>query len=88
MNYFVTTEWKSLSEIMDSDYDSSKQYRVHSNLATSGKLCYTVEGEPTPAESRSVADDYCDIYFNVGDNPYLKTNGVDGGMYVDVTEVV
>lgn len=89
MNYKVTQNWQQLSDLMGEDYDSSKQYRVHSNYSVfSGKLCYTTESEPLQTEDRSIAQDYSDIYFDAGANPYLKVNAIGGYMKVDVTEVL
>ena len=88
MNFILKDEWKKLSDLLGTDYDSSVKYRVHTNDSLYGTLlCYTTELNPAPEDLKSVAALFSDIYFEEGEDPSLRANLRGGSISIDITEV-
>ena len=90
-NYTLTNEWQSLSTLLDTDYDATKQYRIHNNCEQPSKLCLTEDASPTAATIGRVYPAYCEIYAEAGLNPSLRVVsglGVNQGYNVEITEVM
>ena len=67
-NYHLTNEWQSLSQLLGEDYDSTKKYRIHSNIRI-GLLVYSIN-----INDRGAFINFSDeIYNDVGIDLYLKT---------------
>lgn len=90
MNYTITNEWQTLQTIMDTDYDATKEYRLHNNCELPGKLCLTEEASPTSNTIGRIYPAYCDIYIEAGLNPKLRVIsglGVNFAYNVEISEI-
>ena len=89
MNYEITNEWQTLSEIMGGDYDNSKMYRIHNNIEKPAKLCMTDEINSSDVLGRKYPE-YCEIYIAPEDNPKIKVISsmwLKTGHNIEITEV-
>ena len=90
MNYEVTKEWKNLNQIMGTDYDNTKQYRIHNNLEDlSAILCLTEVQNPSATLKGRKIPPLTEIYVAVGTNPHLKvkSESLDTGFDVEITAI-
>ena len=88
MNYTITTQWKSLSQIMGNDYDNTKQYRVHDNVELPAILCMSEDAQPE-GEGRKLPE-FAEVYIEAGLNPSFKVQtclGLQSGFNIYVSEV-
>lgn len=69
MNFNVTNEWQSLSEIMGSDYAVNQKYRVHNNVDGMYMLTYA---ESNTDSLGAKLPPYADIYVDAGNDLYFK----------------
>lgn len=87
MNYSVTNEWQSLSEIMGSDYSSSKKYRIHNNVNGVCNLAWAMESTATTG---ALLPSGTVLYNDANTDIYLRVNSKSAQTYVDalyITEV-
>ena len=90
MNYEITEQWQELSSIMGENYDNSKIYRIHSNVASPSKLCITEVENPTSSINGRIYPEYSDIYIDSGSNPKVKVKyayNSQMGYDIEITEV-
>lgn len=90
MNYTITKEWQTLSDIMGNDYDANTQYRLHNNVELPAELCLTEDENPTNDTIGRIYPAYCDIYIDTGLNPKIRvihSLGVQFGYNVEITKI-
>ena len=87
MNYSVTNEWQSLSEIMGSDYNPDAVLRIHNNVSGVCNLAWAMENT---AEVGALLPSGCDLYNDKGLDIYLRVNSKNTQTYNNalyITEV-
>ena len=90
MDYKLSKNWQSLSEIMGENYDSSAKYRIHNNVKHPSMLCLTDEENPTETTQGRHFPEFCEIYSPEGFNPKLRVLSKlkqHTEFYVDIAEV-
>ena len=78
-NYTVTTSYKTLSAIMGSDYDATKDYAVHVNEIALGLLQVSDSNTAKGKEYKS----FSDFKIEKGATVYLKGSISDISIYVE-----
>jgi len=84
-NHVLGFEWENLETILDTNYDASSEYRVHTSR---GDVCYTIRSTaPDSTVYGAECEGRSDIYVDAGEAPNFYLRSLDTKNILEISEV-